>query len=69
MIMWWSGCHAYADEAIFIHESFGRGDLALLIAGLRTGLAVNVGGGPIHALRMARDRRNWPLPPLPSNRQ
>lgn len=49
-----SGSDADTDAVVLFYESAGRGDLALLVAGLRPGLALNVGGGPLHAVRMAR---------------
>ena len=52
--MWISGSDADTDAVVLVYESTGRGNLALLVAGLRPGLALNVGGGPLHAVRMAR---------------
>lgn len=50
----WSGSDADSDAVVFLYESTGCGNLALLVAGLRPRLALHVGGSPFHALRMAR---------------
>ena len=52
-----SGTEADADASLFVHESVGGGDLVVPAVGLRSRLVVHVGGGPIHALRVASHRR------------
>lgn len=60
------GADAAADAPLFVHESAGRGDLALHRALVRAGLAVHVGRGSFHTLRVAQQSRPvCPVQPEP----
>ncbi len=61
LVVGWSGTPAAADASLLVHEPAGRRHLAVHPAGLRARVAVHVGRGPVHALRVAR-RRRLPLP-------